>query len=91
MVTLVVMARSKIQADRVNHQPFVVWDFLPTLTEIAGVPAPEGIDDSILPALLGGKQVEYTFLYWEFHARGFEQATGLGSTEGGTHGLDQAG
>jgi len=32
----------KIQTGQVNHQPFALWDFLPTLTEIANVVAPEG-------------------------------------------------
>jgi len=82
------MARSKNQADQVNHQPFVVWDFLLTLL-VQGVPAPEGIDDSILPAL-GGKQ-------WSTHfsvgisCRGLSRLSAWVALKAVRHGLDQAG
>lgn len=51
-------------------------DVLPTLAEIAGTTAPDGIDGvSILPTLLGKKQdLDDRFLYWEFFERGFQQA-----------------
>jgi arylsulfatase A-like enzyme len=51
-----------------------VWyfaDVLPTLAELAGTPAPAGIDGiSIVPALLGERaagreQAEHEYLYWE--------------------------
>ena len=47
------------------------YDFLPTAAEIAGAPAPAGIDGvSIVPALLGEEtagrpQQTHEFLYWE--------------------------
>lgn len=73
-----------------NHQPFALWDFLPTLAEIAGVQAPPDIDGiSLLPALLGRQQQNHEFLYWEFHERGFEQAVRMGSWKAVRHGLNQ--
>jgi len=55
------------------------WDFLPTAAELAGTPAPEGIDGiSMVPALLGGDQARHDYLYWEFHGRGFAQAVRMG-------------
>jgi len=60
----------------VSDQPIAFWDLLPTLAEIAGQPAPAGIDGiSILPTLLGrGVQRQHDYFYWEFHERGFAQA-----------------
>ncbi|MDB4335069.1 arylsulfatase [bacterium] len=45
------------------------WDILPTLTEIAGVDAPENIDGiSLVPTLKGKhkKQKEHEYMYWEY-------------------------
>lgn len=80
----------KIQPQQENHQPYALWDFLPTATEIAGVAAPENIDGiSMLPALLGQSVNNHTFLYWEFHERGFEQAIRTNRWKAVRHGLDQ--
>lgn len=47
------------------------WDVLPTVAELAGQKAPDGIDGiSFLPTLLGRKgQKEHDYLYWEFHEK----------------------
>lgn len=80
----------KIEAGQVNHQPFALWDFLPTATEIAGTQPPADIDGiSLLPALLSRHQENHEFLYWEFHERGFEQAVRMGKWKAVRHGLDQ--
>ena len=52
----------------------------PPSPEIAGVPAPSGIDGiSQVPAILGkGEQVPHEYLYWEFHEGGFKQAVRTG-------------
>jgi arylsulfatase A-like enzyme len=51
-------------------------DFMPTVAELLGVPAPADIDGvSLVPTLLdlaGQRQREY--LYWEFHEGGSSQA-----------------
>ena len=55
------------------------WDWLPTFTELAGLPAPKGLDGvSILRALRGQAQPAHEFMYWEFHERGFQQAVRMG-------------
>lgn len=44
------------------------WDFLPTITEIAGIEPPDNIDGiSMLPELRGGEQPKHDFLYWELY------------------------
>lgn len=56
------------------------WDLFPTFAELAGVPAPSGLDGtSILPVLRGQTQKPHEFLYWEFHERGFQQAVRMGN------------
>jgi arylsulfatase A-like enzyme len=80
----------KIKPGLVNHQPFALWDFLPTATEIAGIKAPEDIDGiSMLPTMLGKPSENHEILYWEFHERGFEQAIRMGRWKAVRHGLNQ--
>jgi len=55
------------------------WDVLPTFAELAGAPAPEGIDGiSMVPALMGQSQKQHEFLYWEFHEGSSKQAVRMG-------------
>ena len=55
------------------------WDVLPTFAELAGAPAPEGIDGiSMVPALMGQTQKQHEFLYWEFHEGSSKQAVRMG-------------
>jgi arylsulfatase A-like enzyme len=58
-----------IEPGSVSDLPSAFWDWLPTLAEVAGAKAPEGLDGvSILPTLAGtsGKQQDREYLYWEF-------------------------
>lgn len=60
----------RIRAGSTSNHVSAFWDFLPTVCEITGVPTPEGIDGiSFLPELIGKKQKEHDYLYWEFHER----------------------
>ncbi len=70
----------KIKEGAVTGHVSAFWDFLPTAVEVAGMDAPEGIDGiSYLPTLLGEKQREHEFLYWEFHeGQASKQAVRMG-------------
>jgi arylsulfatase A-like enzyme len=69
----------RIKAGAKSDQVWAHWDLLPTLAEIAGVKPPANIDGiSMLNALLGRRQRNHEFLYWEFHERGFAQAVRTG-------------
>ena len=53
-------------------------DLFATAAELADASLPEDLDSiSFLPTLLGkpDEQQKHEFLYWEFHERGFQQAT----------------
>lgn len=68
-----------IPAGRVNDHVWAHWDMLPTLADIAGATAPQGLDGlSMAAALRGGTAPSHEFLYWEFHERGFQQAVRMG-------------
>jgi arylsulfatase A len=69
-----------IPAGRVSNHVWAHWDILPTLADIAGAPAPPGVDGiAMTRALRGESQPAHEFLYWEFHERGFQQAVRMGT------------
>jgi arylsulfatase A-like enzyme len=68
-----------VPAGRVSNHVWAHWDMLPTLADMAGARAPAGLDGlSMAPALRGRSQSTHPFFYWEFHERGFQQATRSG-------------
>lgn len=62
----------QVAAGAVSSFPWAFWDVLPTLAELAGAPAPKGIDGiSMVPLLIdaeraGRPQQKHEFMYWEF-------------------------
>ncbi|CAN5865832.1 arylsulfatase [soil metagenome] len=79
----------KIEAGSESNHVWAFWDVLPTLAELAGEEAPEGIDGlSAVPTLLGPEaagreQEEHEFLYWEFHeGQASKQAARMGRWKG---------
>jgi arylsulfatase A-like enzyme len=75
-VPMMVRWPGHIRAGAVSDHVWAFWDFLPTAADLAGTRVPVGLDGiSQVPTLLGkGKQEEHSYLYWEFHERGFQQA-----------------
>lgn len=62
-----------------SDQVWAFWDVMPTMAELAHVPAPQGIDGrSAMPLLLGEAKQLHEFLYWEFHEGGFFRAVRMG-------------
>lgn len=65
----------KVKAGSKNDIVSVFWDVMPTLAYITGARIPVPIDGiSFLPSLLGKKQKEHDYLYWEFHEQGGKMA-----------------
>ncbi len=74
-VPMIVRWPGRIEPGSTSDQAWAFWDFLPTAAELAGLKPPRGIDGvSMLPALLGKKQPDHEFLYWEFPSGGYRQA-----------------
>ncbi len=71
----------KIEPATTTDHISAFWDVMPTLAEITGAKAPEGIDGiSFAPTLLGQpeRQTKHAFLYWEFGGYGGQQAVRAG-------------
>ena len=69
-VPLIARWPGRIAAGSISRHPVAFWDYLPTFAELAGTPAPAGLDGlSFVPTLLGraASQRAHEFLYWEFH------------------------
>jgi len=75
-VPLIVRWTNRIQPGRTSDLVAAFWDFLPTFCDITHTPTPDGIDGlSLAPTWLdSGPQPEHDYLYWEFPARGGQQA-----------------
>lgn len=91
-VPMLVRWPEKVPAGQVSDQVWAFWDVLPTCAELAGLPAPKGIDGiSMVPALLGQPQyAQHEYLYWDYaHVRGtFSQAVRAGDWKGVKNGPD---
>lgn len=69
----------KVAPATTSDQVWAFWDFLPTAADLAGTQPPKNLDGiSMLPAILGQKQQNHEYLYWEFHENGFKQAVRMG-------------
>ncbi len=64
-----------VAAGSINATPWAFMDLLPTFSELAGAPAPEGLDGaSITPLLRGGSLPPSRSLYWEMPTKRSQQA-----------------
>lgn len=78
-VPMIARLPGRIKAGSRSDHVSAFWDFLPTACEAAGIKAPSGIDGiSYLPELVGRKQKEHEYMYWEFHERNARQAIRMG-------------
>jgi arylsulfatase A len=84
-VPMIARWSGKIEAGSTTDHLSAFWDVMPTIAEITGTEAPEGIDGiSFAPTLLGraGEQREHEYLYWEFPSYGGQQAVRYGPWKG---------
>lgn len=74
----------RIKPGTVNESPYVFYDVLPTLRELAGIKPPRETDGlSFLPTLTSqGKQRQHEFLFWDFSGYGGQQAVRVGEWKG---------
>lgn len=84
-VPLIARWPGRISPGQTSHQLVALWDMMPTLAELVGLPVPSGVDGvSVLPTLLDGSLVERDYLYWDYgHVRqAFKQAVRWGKWKG---------
>ncbi|MGQ1787517.1 arylsulfatase [Saccharicrinis sp. GN24d3] len=69
----------KIKAGSTSDHASAFWDVLPTLCDVSGVEKPKDTDGiSFLPELLGKKQDQHDYFYWEFPEMGGQIAVRIG-------------
>jgi len=74
-VPMIAVWNGKITKGCTSDHISAFWDVMPTIAEITGMQVPVSIDGiSFLPELLGKKQPEHEYLYWEFHELGGRKA-----------------
>ena len=72
---LLVRWPGKVKAGSTSDHISAHWDLFPTFCELAGTEPPRTLDGiSFLPALLGKKQKQHEYLYWEFFEGGGKRA-----------------
>jgi arylsulfatase A-like enzyme len=81
-----------VPAGRVSDQLWAFWDVMPTLADLADVPAPEDIDGiSMRDALMGeAQEAQHEYLYWDYgHVRDiYMRAVRTGNWKGVQLGVD---
>lgn len=87
-VPMIVNWPAKIKKARLSEHISGFQDVLPTLCDLARIKTPEGVDGiSFLPELIGKKQKEHKYLYWEFPESGGQQAVRIGNWKGIRHNI----
>lgn len=82
-VPLIVSWPEKINPNSRSNHISAFYDVLPTICDLANIPIPEDTDGiSFAPSLLGQKQTEHSYLYWEFPSYQGQQAVRLGNWKG---------
>jgi arylsulfatase A-like enzyme len=79
-VPFIVHWPASIRPGRTSPHPSAFWDFLPTVCELTGIPAPANIQGiSYLPILTEKEgQAAHDHLYWELNEQGGRQALRAG-------------
>lgn len=86
---MIVRWKGKIQPGQTSDQVWAAWDVFPTLSELAGIKPPIGLDgESMVEPLMKGKTKDHAPLYWEFHEKGFHQAVRMDDWKAVRHAVD---
>ena len=74
---------NNIKANTISNHISAFYDVLPTICDLVDIPKPTDTDGmSFLPTLLGEKQEEHPYLYWEFPSYKGQQALRMGKWKG---------
>ena len=90
-VPMIVSWPGKVKNGTETSHISAFWDIMPTLSEITGSENPVETDGiSFMPELLGKKQKQHEYLYWEFHEQGGKVAIRAGDWKGVKLNIDSA-
>lgn len=79
-VPMVVNWPGKVEAGSKSDHISILYDWLPTLCELAGIPIPSDSDgESFLSAILGKPQKEHEYIFWDYPEYGGQQAIRMGA------------
>jgi arylsulfatase A-like enzyme len=82
-VPMIVRWPGKVKNGTESSHISAFWDIMPTLADITGVENPTETDGiSFMPELMGKKQKQHEYLYWEFHEQGGNVAVRAGEWKG---------
>lgn len=81
-VPMVACCPDLIRSGQVNDHVSAFWDVLPTICDIVGCSPSETDGISFLPSLIGKKQQEHIYLYWELPEGSGSRALRLGQWKG---------
>lgn len=79
-VPMIASWAGKVKPGTTSHHISSFYDFFATVCDIIGIKTPVSTDGiSFLPELMGKKQPQHEFLYWEFPERQGQQAVRMGN------------
>ena len=81
-VPLIAAWPGKIKPGTQSNHICAGWDTMATICELANVKTPPNDGISFVPALLGKKQKQHDYLYWEFPESGGQKAVRMGKWKG---------
>ncbi|MFC3879864.1 arylsulfatase [Algoriphagus namhaensis] len=82
-VPMLVNWKGKIEAGTKSDHVSIFYDWLPTLCELVGIDIPSDTDgESFLATMLGKKQKDREYIFWEYPEYGGQQAVRMGKWKG---------
>lgn len=81
-VPMIAIWKGKIAPGTTTEHISAFWDVMPTFADIAGVKETTSDGISFLPTLLGKKQKQHKYLYWEFPENEGSKAIRMGNWKG---------
>ena len=81
-VPMIITWEGKIKPNTQSNHICASWDVMSTVCELANIEPPKNDGISFVPELLGKKQKEHEYMYWEFPEGGGSKAIRMGKWKG---------
>jgi len=79
---MIVTWEGKIKPNTQSNHICASWDIMATVCEMANIEAPKNDGISFVPELLGKKQKEHEYMYWEYPEAGGSKTIRMGKWKG---------